>query len=172
MMMIKNSLNTSRKKYTKRNAVRFYILQPAPRKWWPWPPMYLINRKIVTPFVITRVNGPRRTRNKNSRVALKSATRVFCSVLVQGFGPPHGTPHVPRVRLHWSRDGLFKFDAASMPNWSQICRGRRGISGVWRGGRVECHAGRQNLARGHCKTPAWHFLVPRGSFFCESVSGH
>ena len=50
--------------------------------------------------ITTRVNGPRRTRKKYSRVALKSATRVFCSVLVQGFGPPRGTPHVPRVRLY------------------------------------------------------------------------
>ena len=56
--------------------------------------------KACTKF--TRVNGPRRTRKKYSRVALKSATRVFCSVLVQGFGPPRGTPHVPRLALVYS----------------------------------------------------------------------
>ena len=47
---------------------------------------------------------------------LKVPTRVFCRVPVQGFGGPRGTPGASCARLHCVRDGLLKFNAASMSN--------------------------------------------------------
>ena len=62
---------------------------------------FLVHDVMMTFVTLTHALMPRDgLAKKNSRVALKSATREFCSVPVQGFGGPRGTPHVPRVRLH------------------------------------------------------------------------
>ena len=101
---------------------------------------------------------------KNSRVALKSMTRVFCRVPVQGFGGPRRTPIASRVRLHCV--GLLKFDAASMSNMQRPTRTQWSLTreafGVRRGPQKPCTWTQQNTRVALISAMREFFLQVRG----------
>ena len=113
-----------------------------------------------------------RTGQKNSRVALKSSTRVFCRVPVQGLCHPRRTYNASRVWLNWVRVALCMFDFNLASTQHRISRGRRGHIGVWRGSPPGVRRGPPKPCTGTRQNTRVELLSATREFFCKSVSGH